>query len=60
MAMLNILLRKYISTVDIKQLNTQMESYLRTMGESNAYVLHHKTEISGIFEARYYFYLYKF
>jgi hypothetical protein len=51
-------MREYISTADIKQLDTQMESYLRTMGASNGYILHHKAEVSGVFELRYY--LYKF
>ncbi|HHG3339917.1 hypothetical protein [Vibrio parahaemolyticus] len=47
-------IREYISPADIKQLNTEMESYLRTMGKSYGYDLHHVSKIDGLFEIRYY------
>ncbi len=47
-------MRQYISASDIKQLDTQMLSYLSTMGKSNGYQLYLTSDIPGVFEQRYY------
>ena len=47
-------MRQYISASDIKQLDSQMLSYLSTMGKSNGYQLYLTSDVPRIYEHRYY------